>query len=190
VNKVSKESKLALCKSRKAAGICVRCGLKFATERSYNCVICSKIFADSSKKRRQKRIAEGLCYACGKRLPQFGKSTCEDCSNYQYSTGISGHYRHFFLSAAHRRLHEYDRKIAFGLWCIWKKQRGLCALTGEKLNAKNSSLDHIIPKSRGGTDDFSNLRWLTKEANIAKQALFDLELFDLCEKILRHQRKF
>jgi 5-methylcytosine-specific restriction endonuclease McrA len=68
---------------------------------------------------------------------------------------------------------------------LWKKQRGLCALTGERLTRQNAELDHIIPKARGGDDSLSNLRWVTKEVNRAKRDLTDAEFIALCGNVMR-----
>jgi 5-methylcytosine-specific restriction endonuclease McrA len=49
--------------------------------------------------------------------------------------------------------------LASALMFKWKDQRGLCALTKEKLT-RTAQVDHIIPTSRGGTDHSDNLQWL------------------------------
>lgn len=67
-----------------------------------------------------------------------------------------------------------------------------CYLTGEKIDLNKPetyNLDHIIPSSRGGTNDLSNLQICLKEANFAKGDLLLDELFILCEKILSHRDK-
>lgn len=64
-----------------------------------------------------------------------------------------------------------------------------CYLTGDPLDLGNPSsfeLDHIHPRSKGGSNSLSNLGLATRESNRAKHDM-DLEDFlDLCEKILRH----
>lgn len=62
---------------------------------------------------------------------------------------------------------------------IWREQKGRCALTGRKLD-RTAEIDHRLPKARGGTDDLSNLRWVTREANRAKRDLTDAEFAALC----------
>lgn len=68
---------------------------------------------------------------------------------------------------------------------LWNAQSGRCALTGAPLGP-DAHLDHILPRSRGGTSDPSNLRWLTPTANRLKGNLLDVELLELCAVILRH----
>ena len=64
-----------------------------------------------------------------------------------------------------------------------------CYLTGEKFDPYDStqwSLDHITPKSRGGTNELSNAGQTTKMANQMKSSMTMEELFDMCQKILTH----
>lgn len=68
---------------------------------------------------------------------------------------------------------------------LWKRQRGLCALTGERLTRANAELDHVLPKARGGDDRLCNLRWVTKEVNRAKRDLTDEEFLALCGDVMR-----
>ena len=70
------------------------------------------------------------------------------------------------------------------LWKIAKKQRLKCALTGRKLTNENISLDHIIPTSKGGTHDISNLRLVVLHANLAKLNYSDNELLELAKDIV------
>ena len=68
-----------------------------------------------------------------------------------------------------------------------------CYLTGKKINLTKPdlySLDHIIPSSRGGTNDLSNLGVTTLEANQSKSNMLLPEFLDLCEEILRRHRPY
>jgi hypothetical protein len=66
---------------------------------------------------------------------------------------------------------------------LWKRQRGKCALTGRKLD-RTAQIDHILSKARGGTDELENLRWLCKQANLARRELNDLEFEALCKDVV------
>lgn len=68
---------------------------------------------------------------------------------------------------------------------LWRRQRGLCALTGRRLSRANSQIDHITAKARGGSDELSNLRWVCIEANLAKRELSDAEFAALCSDVMR-----
>ena len=67
---------------------------------------------------------------------------------------------------------------------IWRNQRGLCALTGDKLD-RTAEIDHKIPRSRGGDDSLGNLQWVTRAANRAKRDLTDEEFLLLCKSCVR-----
>ena len=68
----------------------------------------------------------------------------------------------------------------------------ICYLTGKLINLDHPetyNLDHIIPASRGGTNDLENLGICLKEANQAKGDLLLEELYDLCDAILSWRNK-
>lgn len=65
---------------------------------------------------------------------------------------------------------------------LWRDQRGLCALTGRRLD-RTAEVDHKLPKTRGGTDALENLQWVCREANRAKRDLTDLEFLALCQSV-------
>lgn len=66
----------------------------------------------------------------------------------------------------------------------------VCYLTGTPIDLNKPEtyhFDHIVPTSKGGTNDLSNLGICTREANYAKNDLSLDELYNLCEKILNHR---
>lgn len=44
----------------------------------------------------------------------------------------------------------------------------------------------IIPTTRGGKNEISNVRWVTRKANRLKNNLTDKELKDICLKIVQN----
>jgi hypothetical protein len=71
---------------------------------------------------------------------------------------------------------------------LWESQQGRCALTGERMipgtrHWNGASVDHILPQSRGGTSARSNLQWVTRRANAAKNDLTLDEFVDLCRAV-------
>lgn len=65
----------------------------------------------------------------------------------------------------------------------------VCYLTGDTIDLndpKSYSFDHIVPFSKGGTNELHNLGLTTRAANMAKSDLSVEEFVDLCEKVARH----
>lgn len=64
-----------------------------------------------------------------------------------------------------------------------------CYLTGDDIDIYQPSsyqFDHIIPKSRGGSDTLDNLGITTKQANLAKGNMTPDELIFFCKKVLEN----
>lgn len=64
-----------------------------------------------------------------------------------------------------------------------------CYLTGRKINLKDTStyhFDHIIPASKGGTNELDNLGLVCKEINIAKNDKTPEEFIKLCIEVLEY----
>jgi len=70
------------------------------------------------------------------------------------------------------------------LWGILKRQRMLCALTGRRLNRDNISLDHIVPLSKGGSNEPNNLRFVHIDSNTFKMDMDDMALLELAKDIV------
>jgi len=100
----------------------------------------------------------------------------------------------FFQYRALSFRRSYDAKdidggeLALFLWHKWRKQKGLCAISGRKLTKKNAQVDHIQPRKNGTNNDFSNLQWTTNDANRAKNQMtpkeFEKFILDIYETII------
>lgn len=69
-------------------------------------------------------------------------------------------------------------------------QNTICYLTGRSIDLfiKNTyEFDHIIPISKGGTNELDNLGILCKEANYAKSNLLIDDFLLLCKEIIQFQ---
>ncbi len=51
---------------------------------------------------------------------------------------------------------------------IFKRDGGKCQYTNKPLDRKDATMDHVLPKSRGGSDDWTNLVLTSKEINSKK----------------------
>lgn len=64
-------------------------------------------------------------------------------------------------------------------------QGGNCALSGIPIDLLTCEIDHILPETRGGSDELSNLRLVCTRANEAKGNMTDAEFFELCRNVIR-----
>lgn len=64
----------------------------------------------------------------------------------------------------------------------------VCYLTGRPINlfVDDFQFDHIIPASKGGSNELDNLGITCKAANMAKSDLSVDELLDLCKEIITY----
>jgi hypothetical protein len=53
---------------------------------------------------------------------------------------------------------------------IRERDGNRCQYTGKVLHPDEGSLDHVVPRSRGGKDSWENLVWSAKEVNHRKAA--------------------
>ena len=51
---------------------------------------------------------------------------------------------------------------------IWNRDQGICQYTGKKLTKDQSTIDHVIPRSKGGGDTWTNMVVCEKELNSKK----------------------
>lgn len=51
---------------------------------------------------------------------------------------------------------------------IFTRDNGVCQYTGKKIDRQHATVDHVIPKSKGGEDSWTNLVLCSKEINIKK----------------------
>lgn len=90
-----------------------------------------------------------------------------------------------------QRLQRYEKtgaeKIASPteLWELFHRQGQRCALTGEKLTASNSSIDHIVPLCDGGTNLIDNLQWVTTQVNQMKNTMGQEEFINACGMVYK-----
>lgn len=59
---------------------------------------------------------------------------------------------------------------------IYIRDGGRCQYTGKALDRKNATIDHILPKSRGGGDEWTNLALTSKEVNSKKGNALNSEI--------------
>jgi len=51
---------------------------------------------------------------------------------------------------------------------IYNRDNGICQYSGKKVDRNNATVDHVIPRSKGGTDSWTNLVLCSKDINSKK----------------------
>lgn len=64
-----------------------------------------------------------------------------------------------------------------------ESQEYKCALTGDPLTPDEAELDHIVPIQSGGTNEISNLQWVSRNANRAKGTMSQGKFIEMCVKV-------
>lgn len=59
---------------------------------------------------------------------------------------------------------------------VFLRDGGKCQYTGKSLDRKNATIDHVLPKSRGGADDWTNVALTSKELNSKKGNALNSEI--------------
>lgn len=147
---------------------CRRCGAdRGADGTATHCRACRDGARARSLTHRRRLIAAGLCVQCGK----AGVVACQQCRRCWIRQKACIHLK---ASSLGDLLEE-----------IWRDQGGADALTGEPLAYEDSpSIDHVVPRSKGGTNDRANLRWVSHRINTAKGTMSDAEFVAMCRKVV------
>ena len=138
-----------------------------------------------------------------RKLCSFRSRICEDSAerptNKKPSKCKKRHNVRSKMSTFKRSTSTKNRKRSFGKVNNIEKEYGIkelleklgdnprCYLTGDQINLEDSAsynFDHIVPVSKGGTNDLSNLGICTKSANAAKNDLTEKQFVALCKKVL------
>lgn len=103
---------------------------------------------------------------------------------------ISETYWSNLKNGANQRGIEFEIAIE-DVWQLYLRQEKKCALTGreikfESARVKSASLDRI-DASKGY--ELSNVQWLHKDVNYAKQSLSNEEFIELCQEVVKHQKR-
>jgi hypothetical protein len=181
-------------RSRKQAGGCVRCREEAVPGK----VLCSSC----STQRLAEKVPKGLCRDC--RTPVTDASRCAKCKDKAHKSyrrriaeGVCAKCRNAAVAGAFCLEHWFANiGLAHGLTKknggvrllqeLWAEQKGLCAVTGVRLvPGTNASVDHLVPKVRGGGSSKGNLRWVTLHVNRMKWDMSDIEFVAMCVTIVR-----
>lgn len=66
---------------------------------------------------------------------------------------------------------------------IWERDQGVCQYSGKKLSRSQGSIDHVVPRARGGENSFLNMVVADKKLNARKGHNLNSEIgLDLIRK--------
>lgn len=171
---MARRGRCSRCKHVKAlrTRVCEECKgwRRKASERAAAARVAAGAYARQDGPSPLRRGAPPKCQSCQ------GEATCG-------SRCVSCWFKQMAKRAAGSRAHTE------ALRALFHAQQGRCALTGADLTpGVNASLDHKVPRSRGGSDAVSNLQWVHLSVNYAKSVLTDGEFVALCAAVTRRAR--
>lgn len=152
---------------RLASGRCVSCPRPPVLGRTC-CRGCMRKRSVATRRRQREWAAAGVCSNCGKE--KTDPTMCLDCR---------------LKTVARLR---YEKAVSSGVWLVlkkkWEDQGGRCVYSGEAITpGVNASIDHIVPKSRGGGDEPANLQWVSLRVNKMKGDMLHDEFLSMCRLI-------
>lgn len=157
--------------NNKKLGLCIECDKKITILNSSRCIECNKKQIERSKRMIQKRKQHNQCIYCGNPNENIrpNEPICSDC---------------WFVQIANNATGNGSKTFAKEIKDLFEKQNGLCYYTGKQLiKGKTASLDHIIPKSKGGTHNITNLQWIDRRINRIKNDMPHNEFISFCHNI-------
>ncbi len=159
-------------------GMCVDCCTQKVRPNRSLCERCGKRKTEKTLSRQRRRLASGLCRRCGNpalflvRLGRLG-SECEEC---------------FLKRQAFKLGYSVPTKAWVRLRDKLRQQNFTCPYSGIPLViGSNASIDHIVARARGGSNELENIQWVDIHVNYAKRALSESEFIEICKAVARHR---
>ena len=144
------------------------CGAELEDPRFRTCEACRSKHRDRMRSLIAVRRVAGRCVRCDAKAE--AGAHCRRC---------------WFAMMARNALGSRSRGP--DLARLWLAQGGRCAYTGRQLTpGVNASVDHVLPRSRGGSDELDNLVWTCAAVNRAKTDMTPAEFRALCAEVLAH----
>ena len=70
--------------------------------------------------------------------------------------------------------------------CLYAHYNGKCAICGKHIKYKRMTIDHIVPLSQGGTDDYENLQLACHACNRMKNDFMEDQFYKHLRKVFFH----
>lgn len=192
--------------NRRLLGLCTQCSNKSINGKS-RCEVCNIKYLKRDKDRKSRLSKNNLCFRCGLKKEQENKTLCNYCLDKGkfYAANIRKEWESKNLcvdcgnktnSVDYKRCPVCYLKMisinVFGtnkkyveLLNLFEKQNCKCAYTDKDLILQeNCELDHIIPKSRNGSNSIDNLQWLHRDVNKMKHDLTEKEFMTTIREII------
>lgn len=68
----------------------------------------------------------------------------------------------------------------------WNEQGKMCALSGAPLKPRNTSLDHIVATSSGGSNTPDNIQLVDETVNYMKHNMTNEDFINVCARVAAH----
>jgi 5-methylcytosine-specific restriction endonuclease McrA len=164
---------------------CPRCGKTFPYTEEYFTRDRTRFFGLRYRcKSCQFRGGSDPAYTAAYRRRNMANGTCKECGQPRLTNSGELCEEHWYRRASWAGLgsSRYWRELR----SLAEKQSFKCAYTGILLvPCWNMSLDHIVPVSKSSdlAHNIENVQWVTKEVNMAKQALSHDQFVALCRLV-------
>ena len=147
--------------------MCVRCGVVEADPRNKTCSACREKDRTDRALVNAELARQGYCTRCRKERAIENRAFCPDC---------------WFKSKAQSALRSSEQWQ--GIKNLLISQDFRCAYSGKLLVlGDDATLDHKTPRSRGGTNEISNLQWVSRRVNQMKTDFTHEEFIRACAVI-------
>lgn len=158
-------------RGKDALSSCFRCSMPRDTHHKA-CSECRHEMRINSQQRRKANQTKGLCVQCRSENDTECGKYCSVCS---------------FKTSARRWLNDSNKWTELRDLLIF--QDGKCAYTDVKLSiGGNASIDHKMPRSKGGAASIENLQWIDWKINRMKTDIPHDEFVSICDYISKKKR--
>lgn len=148
---------------------------------SYHC-------GNGSEKKRTYKWSKSIKGKLNKKITSFRSRISYSVNNVTARTKLKTFKRRKGSCRTHSKVNNIAKNYTYQDVLNKLGESPKCYLTGVPIDLEKTDtyhFDHIVPCSKGGTNDLSNLGVCTRSANYAKNDLSLEELYDLCESILK-----